>query len=295
MLSKKDIELWRTVIFRMVLRSMAALLKVSEDCVPLSDPTLEDAKEHIIAQYGSYYYSPPGAFEVMNDNIKDMLVSLWNDEGIRATYEIHQGVYHVSESLEYFMNDAERILKQDFEINELDRLHARLRTTGVHEIKFEVNDIKFSALDVGGARNERRKWLHAFENITAIVYVSAINEYDQGLFEDSSVNSLSESMYTFDRTVNHELFAETDMFVFLNKSDLFRRKITRSPIKHHDPNDPKQNRWEDFDGPSAVGLEPSSTEFAEAYEAATQYFTDKFKALDKRSSGKGKTWHSMLL
>jgi hypothetical protein len=31
----------------------------------------------------------------------------------------------------------------------------------------------------GGQRNERRKWIHCFENVTAVIFVAALSEYDQ--------------------------------------------------------------------------------------------------------------------
>lgn len=33
--------------------------------------------------------------------------------------------------------------------------------------------------DVGGQRNERRKWIHCFDEVTAIIFIAAISEYDQ--------------------------------------------------------------------------------------------------------------------
>ena len=47
-----------------------------------------------------------------------------------------------------------------------------------------VEDQEFSVLDVGGQRNERKKWIHCFDGVTGIIFVVAINEYDQVLFED---------------------------------------------------------------------------------------------------------------
>lgn len=41
--------------------------------------------------------------------------------------------------------------------------------------------------DVGGQRSERKKWIHCFENVTAIVFLVAISEYDQMLYEDESI------------------------------------------------------------------------------------------------------------
>ena len=34
-------------------------------------------------------------------------------------------------------------------------------------------------VDVGGQRSERRKWIHCFEGVKAIIFLTAINEYDQ--------------------------------------------------------------------------------------------------------------------
>ncbi len=55
-------------------------------------------------------------------------------------------------------------------------------------------------VDVGGQRSERRKWIHCFENVTSIIFLVALSEYDQILFEsDNEVNSL------FDNTATHHL------------------------------------------------------------------------------------------
>jgi guanine nucleotide-binding protein G(i) subunit alpha len=44
--------------------------------------------------------------------------------------------------------------------------------------------------DVGGQRSERKKWMHCFENVTAVVFLAAISEYDQVLVEDETVVSI---------------------------------------------------------------------------------------------------------
>ena len=48
----------------------------------------------------------------------------------------------------------------------------------------------FEMYDVGGQRNERKKWIHCFEGVTAVIFVAAISEYDQKLFEDASTNRM---------------------------------------------------------------------------------------------------------
>ena len=44
--------------------------------------------------------------------------------------------------------------------------------------------------DIGGQRTQRRKWIHCFENVTAVIFVAAINEYDMRLEEDESIVSI---------------------------------------------------------------------------------------------------------
>lgn len=41
--------------------------------------------------------------------------------------------------------------------------------------------------DVGGQRSERKKWIHCFENVTAIIFCVALSGYDLTLVEDESM------------------------------------------------------------------------------------------------------------
>lgn len=50
-------------------------------------------------------------------------------------------------------------------------------------------------VDVGGQRSERRKWIHCFENVTSIIFLVALSEYDQILFE--SENEVKKISLTF--------------------------------------------------------------------------------------------------
>lgn len=46
----------------------------------------------------------------------------------------------------------------------------------------------FSRLvDIGGQRSERKKWIHCFEGVTAIVFLVALSEYDLALAEDQEI------------------------------------------------------------------------------------------------------------
>ena len=66
-----------------------------------------------------------------------------------------------------------------YEPTEQDVLRSRVRTTGIVQSDFVIKGMKFAMFDVGGQRNERRKWIHAFDNVNAVVFVAALPEYDQ--------------------------------------------------------------------------------------------------------------------
>ena len=105
--------------------------------------------------------------------------------------------------------------------------------------------------DVGGQRSERKKWIHCFENVTSIIFCVALSEYDQVLLEESSQvrtlidsliqpltriqNRMMESLVLFDSVVNSRWFMRTSIILFLNKVDLFKAKLARSPLGNYFP------------------------------------------------------------
>lgn len=117
-----------------------------------------------------------------------------------------------------------------------DCVACRVRTTGIQEEDFTLDNVPFKVFDVGGQRAERRKWIHCFDNVTAVIFVAAISEYDQTLFEDRKKNRLEEALDLFEEVCNMPVFEKIDMILFLNKRDLFEKKyiaqgVPLDPIK----------------------------------------------------------------
>ena len=63
--------------------------------------------------------------------------------------------------------------------SEEDVLLCRSRTIGIVKTVLEIDKNEFNIYDVGGQRNERRKWIHCFDEVTAVIFVAALSEYDQ--------------------------------------------------------------------------------------------------------------------
>ena len=102
--------------------------------------------------------------------------------------------------------------------------------TGVIEQKFEIKKDLYHVLDVGGEQFYRRKWIHCFELVTAVIFTASLSCYDAVMFEDEDRNSMVDQIELFEQICNNEWFKETAMILFLNKKDLFAQKIQSIPI-----------------------------------------------------------------
>lgn len=160
----------------------------------------------------------------------DVLETLWSDPGILYTYE-NRSKFQLQDSSSYFFGRLKEIAAEDYIPTEQDVLRSRVRTTGIVEDTFVIQDTEFRMYDVGGQRNERKKWIHCFEDVTAVIFVAAISEYDQFLYEDENTNRMEESLNLFGEICNNRYFRKTAMILFLNKKDLFEEKIKKVSLR----------------------------------------------------------------
>ena len=61
-------------------------------------------------------------------------------------------------------------------------------------------------VDVGGQRSERRKWIHCFENVTSIMFLAALSEYDQVLVESDNEVRRKKILFFFLIKIKFEYF-----------------------------------------------------------------------------------------
>ncbi|CAH8473231.1 unnamed protein product [Schistosoma rodhaini] len=110
---------------------------------------------------------------------------LWADQGMKMCYE-RRREFQLSDSSKYYLNNFDRIADPNYLISLQDILRVRVPTTGIVEYPFNLDSTIFRIVDVGGQRSERRKWIHSFESVTSIIFLSALNEYDQVLVENEN-------------------------------------------------------------------------------------------------------------
>merc|ERR1712228_734871 len=128
------------------------------------------------------------------------------------------------------MGSIDRITARDYVPTKKDILNIRNRTTGIIEKKFVIQKCGFHIFDVGGQKSERKKWIKCFNDVNAIVFVVALSSFDHMMFEDDNKNCMDDALELFDKTINMTDFQRTPVILFLNKRDLFEKKIKEVPI-----------------------------------------------------------------
>ena len=164
--------------------------------------------------------------------------------------------------LSSYFDSIGRIAQPDYLPSDQDVLRSRVKTTGITETTFIIGDLTYRMFDVGGQRSERKKWIHCFENVTTILFLVAISEYDQLLFEDETVNRMQEALTLFDSICNSRWFIRTSIILFLNKIDRFKEKLPVSPMKNYFP---------DYEGGADYG-------------AACDYILNRFVSLNQHET-----------
>ena len=136
--------------------------------------------------------------------------------------------YRLSDSAPYYFQRMDRILDPSYTPNEQDVLQSRVQTTGIIETTFTSDNVTYQLFDVGGQRSERRKWLHCFDDVEAVLFVAALSEYDKTLTEDGTTNRMEESLNLFQAICVNKFFDSSSIVLFLNKLDLFTEKVNNT-------------------------------------------------------------------
>ncbi|VVC32322.1 Hypothetical protein CINCED_3A018427 [Cinara cedri] len=149
---------------------------------------------------------------------------LWKDRGVQSCFE-RSNEYQLIDCAKYFLDQVHIIKQPNYTPSEQDILRCRVLTSGIFETRFQVEKVNFHMFDVGGQRDERRKWIQCFNDVTAIIFVTACSSYNMVLREDPTQNRLRESLDLFKSIWNNRWLRTISVILFLNKQDLLAEKI----------------------------------------------------------------------
>ncbi|KAJ3009234.1 guanine nucleotide-binding protein subunit alpha [Thoreauomyces humboldtii] len=257
---QEERESFRIIIYKNTVQSMAEILDAMKLMdIPFSDPSVNEPHKTIVQAASADTLTLEVA--QLPPAISGAIKSLWADAGVQACYQ-RRSEYQLNDSAQYYFSAVDRISVAGYMPTDQDVLRSRVKTTGITESTFPIGDLVYRMFDVGGQRSERKKWIHCFEKVTAIVFLVAVSEYDQVLVEDKTVNRMGEALALFDSICNSRWFVKTSIILFLNKIDLFREKLPKSSLANYFP---------DFKG----GAD---------FDAACDYMWRRFKSLNQSTS-----------
>jgi guanine nucleotide-binding protein subunit alpha len=194
------------------------------------------------------------------------IVALWSDPVVKGVLAKHR--VRLEETPGFFLNDAARITSVDYVPSDSDIVRARVRTVGVEEHKFFLNDgvnpsAEWYLYDVGGSRSIRPQWIPFFDDVNSIIFLAPL-AYNQVLDEDRKVNRLEDSIHLWREVCANQLLAKAIIILFLNKMDILRQNLAA--------------------GIQVVKYVPSYGSAPNDVEHVVTYFRDKFRSYHRRLS-----------
>ncbi|KAF8923771.1 guanine nucleotide-binding protein subunit alpha, partial [Dissophora ornata] len=146
--------------------------------------------------------------------------ALWADGGIQTIYSTSTEI-NIQDSAKYFLDAIDRIATSEYTPTDDDILQARVRTLAVSEHIFDIDNVTYRPY---------------FDDVNAIIFMAALSAYDQPCEDEPELNRLQECLILFNQIANHKLFTLTSMILFLNKIDIFQRKLdSGSLVSKHFP------------------------------------------------------------
>jgi len=197
-----------------VLSSAIALVKGAKLLnMPINDQEAADA----ILEHEDY--APDDLYKLAS-----IVKRIWSDPGIQQAF-LQNSQFQLLDSAKYYLDKVDTLIDDKYVPTDDDILRSRSKTTGIIETEFHVGKTHFRMTDVGGQRSERKKWMHCFQDVTAVIFCDAISSYDQKLDEDNTTNRMQESLRLFNQICNNKWFNDTSIILFLNKKDVFQDKV----------------------------------------------------------------------
>lgn len=133
-----------------------------------------------------------------------------------------------------FFNSFQGKIKQIFDSSYIptneDILQLRTVTQTVSVSTFLVEGQNVHFIDVSGLTHHRSTWLSYFDTTNAILFVASLSAYNQYLSEDSTINRMVDAIVLFEQLVNNPLLNSQGFILFLNKVDLYEKKVKEIAI-----------------------------------------------------------------
>lgn len=141
----------------------------------------------------------------------------------------------LDDSIPFYLSFIDRLATPNYLPTDEEIIAVRMRTP-MFETSFRAGEVTYRVVDFSVQRSDRRKWIHCFEGVEAVLFFASLNGYDEMLSEgNTNINRLEEAMALFGSICNSKWFTKTALILLLTKSDHFAEKLVTSPLKKYFP------------------------------------------------------------
>ena len=158
-----------------------------------------------------------------------------------------------------FLDEIDRILTPGYVPSEEDIIRTQPKTSGIRTTQIKWANIFINMIDISMQRTIPKKWMHSFEDVTAIAFFVDLAGYDRKLLKDQAQTELMDSLTRFDEIVNSQWVMRTRIVLFLSNIRLFQAKLAKSPL---------YRRFPDYSGANNVAC-------------ATKYILRRFEQVNR--------------
>ncbi|KAF2274726.1 uncharacterized protein EI97DRAFT_434951 [Westerdykella ornata] len=211
------------------------------------------------------------------DGVRAVL-NIWTSETFSTLY-VRNFEIDFPPYASYFAREIERISAPDYIPSEADIVRLDYPSHNIKELRFNWDELDVHLFSMGRSfpHHFRNRWLHQFENATALIFTVDVSVYDRVLLEDPATSRLTLEFEAFYGFVMASLFANSSVILLLNNFTRFRNKLRHSPLEHFFPD--YRPGVSTLINNSSNNSNPKDQEQQEL--AARQYILRRFKDMNK--------------
>ncbi|KAL5032165.1 hypothetical protein BDEG_20315 [Batrachochytrium dendrobatidis JEL423] len=174
--------------------------------------------------------------------IAELMSQFFHDENIASILPLPAfSNIMIQDTAAYFLSNVKEFSKEEYLPTDQDILNLRLPTSQITATIFHINSFDFHIYDIGGQIKHRKQWTPYFDKVNQIIFFISLASYDQVLAEDPTINRMHDALDLFEKICNNPLLKHIPITLFLNKKDLFEKKLLKSKVKQQFPDYAKEN------------------------------------------------------